>query len=182
MNFRSDDTIAGYARDAVDLRIRMVEYHQYPLARTYLRAYLQTGSDLMPDRLGPVTDDAVEAMLRIAAGAWEHGEAYVCAPAMTAIVAAAADALDLTGEIRTSDVAPSDSGVLFFPEPIYHRHLHGEVSSIGAISWSHVTTTETGRITWCIALPVRDEQLGRAARRSAHHRNRDPARRRGPRP
>ena len=46
---------------------------------------------------------------------------------MTAIVAAAAEALDLTGDLLTADVAPCDAGVLFLPEPIYHRRPTGAV-------------------------------------------------------
>ncbi|MGN9807112.1 hypothetical protein [Micromonospora sp. L32] len=35
---------------------------------------------------------------------------------MTAIIAAAAQALDLTGDVVGNDVAPSDAGVLFLPD------------------------------------------------------------------
>ena len=38
---------------------------------------------------------------------WRIGEPFVLAPAMTAIVAAAAQALDLTGEVVTEQVAPA---------------------------------------------------------------------------
>jgi hypothetical protein len=53
---------------------------------------------------------------------------------MTAVVAAAAGALDLTGETVPADLAPADLGVLFLPQPIYHRGLtgHRHVTGIGA--------------------------------------------------
>ncbi|GGJ89988.1 hypothetical protein GCM10010123_19770 [Pilimelia anulata] len=169
MNFRSGDTIAGYARDAVDLRIRMADHFRTDLARRYLRAYLDTGAEHRPDDAPPVTAEAVAAMMRITGGPWSNGEPYVCAPAMTAIVAAAADALDLTGEVLPDDIAPSDFGVLFLPEPIYQRNPFGEVTSVGAVTWARVTTPTNGRSSWCIGgwADRHDPHDPAAARRAA---------------
>ena len=50
MNFLPNDTLAGYARTAVDLRARMVDYHRSPLAAQYLQAFF--GSRLA-DRPSP---------------------------------------------------------------------------------------------------------------------------------
>lgn len=62
-------------------------------------------------------EDVQEALEWLTSLPWRHGEPCVLAPAMTAIVAAAA-ALDLTGEVLPADVAPADSGVLFLPERV----------------------------------------------------------------
>lgn len=75
---------------------------------------------------------------------WKIGEPYIVAPAMTAIIAAAAEALDLTGETLPEDIAPDDHGIIFFPEPIYHRNPTGEVCGIGAITWTQFRTTADG--------------------------------------
>lgn len=72
------------------------------------------------------------------------------APAMTAIIAAAAAALDLTGDLLTADAAPCDTGVLFLPEPIYHRYPDGHLSAVGAITWIPLTTGATRRRSWVI--------------------------------
>jgi hypothetical protein len=77
------------------------------------------------------------------------GEPFVLAPAMTAIVAAAADALDLTGEVLPADAAPTDFGALFLPEPIYCRHPTGGVSGVAALTWARMSTG--ARTAWAIA-------------------------------
>jgi hypothetical protein len=153
MPLRTETTLAGYARAAVDLRTRMIDYHRGPLAEAYLHPFLDEHINAHPEATEPVavTDDVVRAMHRITASPWQVGEPFVCAPAMTAIVAAAAEALDLTGEVLDDDAAPCDSGVLLLPEPIYHRLPGGAVSSIGAITWARTTSTGTGRSCWFIA-------------------------------
>ncbi|MGJ3224812.1 hypothetical protein ACQEUV_05475 [Micromonospora aurantiaca (nom. illeg.)] len=151
MNFLPNDTLAGYARTAVDLRARMVDYHRSPLAAQYLQPFF--GSRLA-DRPSPSSGGMAKiltAVRAITANPWRFGEPYVIAPAMTAIIAAAAAALDLTGEVLPADVAPDDGGVLFLPEPIYHCGVSGEVSSIGAITWARTTNTSSGRSFWAIA-------------------------------
>ena len=59
-------------------------------------------------------------MRNITATPWPLGEPYVVAPAMTAIVTAAAQALDLTGEALPDDIAPDNGGVTVFDD-----HLEG---------------------------------------------------------
>lgn len=86
---------------------------------------------------------------RLAGSAWRIGEPYVLAPAMTAIVAAAADALDLTGETLHEEVAPSDFGVLFLPDPIYVRKSQGQVTGIAAITWARMSSPSGS--AWAIA-------------------------------
>ena len=153
MTFRTNDTLAGYARTAVDLRTDMVNYHRTVLAEQYLQSFLHTRlARHDPDFDGTLPPKSFDAMRAITSNPWQLGEPYVIAPAMTAIVAAAAAALDLTGEVLPDDMAPDDGGgVLFLPEPIYHRHPSGAVFSIGAITWAHATNPDTGRSRWYIA-------------------------------
>jgi hypothetical protein len=81
-------------------------------------------------------------------------------------VAAAAEALDLTDEIVAKDTAPDDGGVLFLPEPIYHRGHRGDVTSIGAITWATLHNTSSGQLTWVICgWADRDDPLDPAAAR-----------------
>lgn len=103
------------------------------------------------DSGGPELSAAVtNVFTRVVHQPWQDGESYVLAPAMTAIIAAAAQALDLSGDIIGNDVAPSDAGVLFLPEPIYERRTDGRVTSLGAIAWAKFHNTESGRTGWWI--------------------------------
>ncbi|WP_433388643.1 hypothetical protein [Micromonospora sp. KLBMP9576] len=165
MSFRSESTLAGYARAAVDLRARMADHTRSRFAQQYLKAFL--GPDADATRGGPDTGArAADAFSRAAHQPWQDGEPYVLAPAMTAIIAAAAQALDLTGDIVGNDVAPSDAGVLFLPEPIYERGVHGQVTSIGAIAWAKFHNTSNGRTGWWITgWADRDDPLDPAATR-----------------
>jgi hypothetical protein len=73
---------------------------------------------------------------------------------MTAIVAAAAQALDLTGEILTADTAPTDTGVLLLPEPVYQRDPTGRFHSLGAVTWHQFPPSPARRRStagWVIA-------------------------------
>ncbi|MBM0260119.1 hypothetical protein [Micromonospora sp. 4G55] len=163
MSFRTESTLAGYARAAVDLRLRMTEYSRSRFAQQYLRAFLEPRLDHDPDYPARHSD-VLGAFTRVAHEPWQHGEPYVLAPAMTAIIAAAAQALDLTGDVVGNDVAPSDAGVLFLPEPIYERGVHGEVTSIGAITWAKWHNTGSGRTGWWITgWADRDDPLDPAA-------------------
>jgi hypothetical protein len=147
MNFLAHDTLAGYARTAVDLRSRMADYHHSPLARDWLDAFMSARS---ADTEEPPTPKVLDAIRRISAQPWRVGQPYVVAPAMTAVVAAAAQALDLIGEVLPDDIAPDDCGVLLLPEPVYQRTLTGAVTSIGAITWAKTTTVTTGVSSWFI--------------------------------
>ncbi|KAB1920953.1 hypothetical protein F8271_31545, partial [Micromonospora sp. ALFpr18c] len=183
MNFLPNDTLAGYARTAVDLRTRMVDYHRSPLAAQYLQAFFGSRLANHPSPSPAGMAKVLDAVRAITANPWRSGEPYVIAPAMTAIIAAAAAALDLTGEVLPADIAPDDGGVLFLPEPIYHRSLSGEVSSIGAITWARTTNTHSGRSFWAIAgwADHRDPHDPAAVRRRAQLADRpDLARQFGP--
>ncbi|MFC4148048.1 hypothetical protein ACFO0M_17470 [Micromonospora mangrovi] len=161
MSFQTEKTLAGYARAAVDLRLRMTDYCRGRFAQQYLRAWLEARVD---DTIGNET--VIDAFSRIAHQPWHDGEPYVLAPAMTAIIAAAAQALDLTGDTIGSDIAPSDTGVLFLPEPIYERAVSGQVTSIGAITWAKVHNRDSGRTSWWITgWADRDDPLDPAAAR-----------------
>jgi hypothetical protein len=169
VSFHHETTLAGYARAAVDLRIHMADYAYGVLDRGYLRemlasrvisAMLESG-----DEPSTVVEKAVDVIGRGTKASWTHGETFVLAPAMTAIVAAAAEALDLTGDLLTADVAPCDSGVLFLPEPIYHRRTTGTVAAIGALTWTSIATTGSGQRAWLIGSwsPLHDPQDPNAA-------------------
>jgi hypothetical protein len=111
MTFHTETTLAGYARAAVHLKTRMAEYTADPVAHAYLRASLPT--TIIPserDEPTDVTDTVIDAIGRATRAAWTDGETFVLAPAMTAIVAAAAEALDLTGDLLTADAAPATAG------------------------------------------------------------------------
>lgn len=153
MSLRLETTLAGYGRAAVDLKTRMWEVSQTTTTRNYLRALTE---DVFAhfrgeDPTSPAEDDTrlLDALVRMTSLAWRVGEPYVLAPAMTAVVAAAADALDLTGERLPADIAPTEHGVLFLPQPVYHRLPSGAVNGIGAITWARMTTTG-GRPAWAV--------------------------------
>ena len=148
MNFHTYTTLAGYARTAVGLKTRMDAYCRSTGGKRYLTAFAQAFNDNAdPDH--PATPDLIDAVHRLASSAWRVGEPYVLAPAMTAIVAAAADALDLTGETLHEQVAPGDFGVLFLPDPIYTRKPHGQITGIAAITWARLSSPSGS--AWAIA-------------------------------
>ncbi|MGN9894695.1 hypothetical protein [Micromonospora sp. L31] len=168
MSFRIESTLAGYARAAVDLRLRMAEYCRGRFAQQYLKAFLEPQLEQQADHPDQ-QDDVLGVFSRVAHQPWQDGEPYVLVPAMTAIIAAAAQALDLTGDVVSNDVAPSDAGVLFLPEPIYERGVHGQVTSIGAITWAKFHTPNSGRTGWWITgWADRDDPLDPAAARRRH--------------
>lgn len=148
MNFDPHGTLAGYARTSVNLRTRMVDYHRTRLSHDHITSFLASTPSAETPAAAP-TREMVVATHYMTSKPWELGEPYIVAPAMTAIVAAAAEALDLAGETLPEDIAPDDAGIVFFPEPIYHRGLAGEVSGIGAITWTQFRTT-SGDIGWAI--------------------------------
>ncbi|GAA3302440.1 hypothetical protein Dvina_51600 [Dactylosporangium vinaceum] len=161
MSFHHVNTLTDYARTAVDLRIRMTEAAGGKVDRAYLQE-LFAGRFAAAD--APGSDDpqaavasVVDAVARGAKAAWSVGESFVLAPAMTAVVAAAGEALDLTGDLLTAESAPCDHGVLFLPEPIYHRRPTGVVAAIGAITWASLSTVSGDRF-WliCSYSPVDD--------------------------
>ncbi|GGL92995.1 hypothetical protein [Micromonospora yangpuensis] len=147
MSFYTETTLAGYARAAVHLKTGMVGYSRTDLARQYVTTYLDT---VFATTGATPTPKVVTAVDRIAHQPWQLGDPYVLAPEMSAIVAAAAQALDLTGEVVPVDIAPSDDGVLFLPEPIYHRGPSGRITSVGAITWTRVHNSDTGSSDWWI--------------------------------
>jgi hypothetical protein len=149
LNFHTDTTLAGYARTAVGLKTRMDAYCRSTGGKRYLTAFAQAFNDNAdPDH--PATPDLIDAVHRLASSAWRVGEPYVLAPAMTAIVAAAADALDLTGETLHDQVAPGDFGVLFLPDPIYARNPRGQLIGIAAITWARLSAPSDGS-AWAVA-------------------------------
>lgn len=164
MSFRHESTLAGYARAAVDLKTRMHEVGQSRLGQQYLSEFVQ----LRLSTDGTVSDSVVDAVGAMTSAAWSVGEPYVLAPTMSAIIAAAAEALDLTGEVLPADLAPSDYGVLFLPEPLYRRRPDGQVTSVGAITWSRFTAGD--RAAWAVCgWADRDDPLDpNAARLRAH--------------
>lgn len=152
MTFRNEAALTGYARAAVAIKTRMHDFCTSTAGSEYTRAFVETlfANSPEPEPHGEATPDqkVAEVINRASGTVWAQGEAYVLAPAMTAIVAAAAEALDLTGDLLTADAAPADGGVLFLPEPIYHRNLNGQVSGIAAITWTTVSSP-SGR-SWLI--------------------------------
>ncbi|WP_431895508.1 hypothetical protein [Micromonospora haikouensis] len=152
MTLRTETTLPGYARAAVAMKTRMHEHCASTAGHEYHRAFVETRwAALFPtdgDDPADPNHKLVDVLNRANSMVWAHGEAFVIAPAMTAVVAAGAEALDLTGDLLTADAAPTDGGVLFLPEPIYHRTLTGRVSGIAAITWTTITSPR-GR-SWLI--------------------------------
>jgi hypothetical protein len=140
VSFRTHHSLAGYARAAVDLKARMHEHTQSPGFGRYIDAFLQSRLGGVEEGRPGVGQRVHDAVAQAAGAVWRVGEPFVLAPAMTAIVAAAAEALDLTGEVLTDQLAPCDWGVLFLPEPVYHRTTDGNLSSIAAITWAPVSS------------------------------------------
>ena len=153
MSLRLETTLAGYGRAAVDLKTRMWEVSQTSIARDYMRVLAEDvfAHFRREDAYAPAEGDTrmLNALVGMTSLAWRVGEPYVLAPAMTAVIAAAADALDLTGERLPGDIAPTEHGVLFLPQPVYHRLPSGAVNGIGAITWARLTTTG-GRPAWAV--------------------------------
>src|SRR5262249_10852587 len=90
MSLGTDPTLAGYARTAVTLKTRMDAYCHSTGGRRSLTAFAQAFNDnATPDQ--PATPHLIDVIHRLAASAWRVGQPYVLAPAITAIVAAAAD-------------------------------------------------------------------------------------------
>lgn len=146
MTFGNHHTLTGYARAAVDLKARMDEHVRGHGFREFLDIFLETKLPAEADhRRDRRVGDAVAGATGMV---WRVGEPFVLAPAMTAIVAAAAEALDLTGEAVTDRAAPCDWGVLFLPEPIYRRTISGQLSAMAAITWAPISSP-TGRM-WLI--------------------------------
>jgi hypothetical protein len=164
MSLHLETTLAGYARAAVDLKIRMAEFTESVRGQSYLRHFAESLLDAAPagpDQTDPEPPPAAgadagfdgklaDALERMTSLPWRHGEPYVLAPAMTAVVAAAADALDLTGDVLTSEVAPCDFGVVFLPQPIYLRNLLGRVAGVGAITWAKYSSSADGSASWAV--------------------------------
>jgi len=130
MSFHTETTLAGYARTAVSLKTRMDAYCRSSGGRHYLTTFADAFHDNAYPGQAP-TPDLIDAVHRLAGSAWRIGEPYVLAPAMTAIVAAAAaDALDLAGETLHDEVAPGDFGVAvparpeLRPQPPRTPHRH----------------------------------------------------------
>jgi len=168
LSFHTENTLVGYARAAVDLRIRMSEVVQSVADVAYLREML--AGRVIPAMLehedpSAVVESVVDAVGRATKAVWAHGDSFVLAPAMTAIIAAAAEALDLTGDLLTAEAAPCDSGVLFLPEPIYHRRPTGTLAAIGALTWAMVTA-DSGDQFWliCAYSPLQDPDDPNAAK------------------
>jgi hypothetical protein len=160
LSFHTETTLAGYARAAVDLRIRMAEVSCAATDIGYLRELL--AGRIIPAMLEhedetSVVERLVDAVGRATEAAWAHGESFVLAPAMTAIIAAAAEALDLTGDLLTAEAAPCETGVLFLPEPIYYRRPTGALAAIGALTWATLTAARGDR-SWliCSYSPLND--------------------------
>jgi hypothetical protein len=144
MSFHTETTLAGYAREAVDLKTRMHEATGTLVFRQYLAEMFEPRAD------EPLQEFALDQIERLIGVPWQVGEPYVLAPAMTAIVAAAADALDLTGEKLPAEDAPTDHGVLFLPEPVYQRRLNGSLTCLGAITWTTMRVRASGQLGWLV--------------------------------
>jgi hypothetical protein len=136
VGFQHESTLAGYARAATDARIRMAEFTTGPWFAEYVRDWYQVR--FANERRRVFRDASLADFALFSTRVWQAGQSNVVAPAMTAILAAAASALDLTGEVLTDQSAPDDHGVVFFPEPIYQRDPNGGVHAIGALTWTRV--------------------------------------------
>jgi hypothetical protein len=153
MSFRTQNTLVGLARAAVDATARMTEHNATPAASAFFADFLRhtltppRGED---DDDPQATADFTRTLVRLTSNVWQLGDPFVLAPAMTAIVAAAAEALDLTGDLLSRDVAPGDGGVLFLPEPIFVRTRAGQLTRLAAITWATAVNRDRGQSFWCV--------------------------------
>jgi hypothetical protein len=136
VGFRHETTLAGYARAATDDRIRMTEYASGPAFPEYVRDWYAVR--FAHDGQRVFRDASLADFAQLTTRVWQTGQPNVVAPAMTAILAAAASSLDLTDEVLTDDTAPDDHGIVFFPEPVYQRDPDGVLRGISAITWTRV--------------------------------------------
>lgn len=161
LTFHLENTLVGYARAAVNIKTRMADAWTSTATRNYLTELLSHAEPLSAAVSGHNLTSAASTLASAVRPSWTLGEAFVLAPAMTAIIAAAAAAaLDLTGDLLSADAAPCDTGVLFLPEPIYHRYPDGHLSAVGAITWIPITTSTHGR-SWVICAWAPPRQPGR---------------------
>ena len=150
--FLDRESLVGLARDAVHRKAWMADVTESATGRAYAREFLGAHQDTAPDApRAPVEvgERAVDAVHRMTSAPWRYGELFVLAPAMTAVVAAAAAALDLTGETLTSDIAPTDHGVLLLPEPVYYRRPDGRVVGVAALTWAKYSASSDA--AWLVA-------------------------------
>ncbi|MEV0392148.1 hypothetical protein [Polymorphospora rubra] len=175
MPFRTEHTLAGYARVAVEMKTRMRDHCATLASDQYTRAFVEARWAALPPTGDETrrTDKLTVMLNRVNSTVWAHGEAYVLAPAMTAVIAAAAQALDLSGDLLTADAAPTDTGVLFLPEPIYHRDPAGQVSGIAAITWATVASP-SGQSWLICGWADRDDPEDPHAARIRDHARQDP--------
>ncbi|MCW6004316.1 hypothetical protein K1W54_06935 [Micromonospora sp. CPCC 205371] len=136
MGFQHESTLAGYARAATDDRIRMAEYASGPWFPEHVRDWYEVR--FVQDGRRVFRDASLADFARLTTRVWQARQPNVVAPAMTAILAAAASSLDLSGEVLTDDTAPDDHGIVFFPEPVYQRDPDGGIHGISAITWTRV--------------------------------------------
>ncbi|WP_018352053.1 hypothetical protein [Longispora albida] len=142
---KTPSSLTELARTAVLAKADMTQAHTRQINRDLATYYLESryaGTGLEPGT------EAIEHLLGQIGAAWQHGTPYLIAPAMTAVVAAAAEALDLTGDTLTGHTAPGDLGTLFLPEPLYVRRVDGSVHSLAAITWARVGID--GNAVWAI--------------------------------
>ncbi|MET7949029.1 hypothetical protein [Micromonospora sp. NPDC005324] len=153
VGLRRETTYAGYARAAVNAKTLMAEHCARQGADELVSVIM---ADALTVKVNnhqwqaqtATAQSAGRTLTRQLETAWRIGEPFVVAPAMTAIIAAAAQALDLTDDLLTADTAPTDSGVLFLPEPIFIRSAAGTIRGIAAITWTTMITP-AGR-SWLI--------------------------------
>jgi hypothetical protein len=136
---RLERTLTGYARAAVDARIQMCRVAaSRPMRLSWQMMFDQMRPDDAPRKMNLNQRAMVDEAMEHTSTTWHEGEMYVVAPAMTAIVVAAGDALDVSTLVVHMDDAPSPIGIVFFPEPIYVRDVRGSLLNIAAMTWSFV--------------------------------------------
>ncbi|GIG86947.1 hypothetical protein [Plantactinospora endophytica] len=154
MTLKQEDTYVGYARASVNAKTLMAEHYARKDTDDWVSLILAGGLTVKMSnnhqwQIGTTTARVGgRTLTRQVELAWRHGEPFVVAPAMTAIVAAAAQALDLTDDLVAADTAPCDDGVLFLPQPIFVGSTSTAVRGIAAITWTTMTTP-VGR-SWMI--------------------------------
>jgi hypothetical protein len=153
VTLKLEDTYAGYARAAIHAKTLMAEHYSRKDTDEFVSLIMAHALTVKLNNQQWQTEtttahSAGRTLTRQLDVAWRAGEPFVVAPAMTAIVAAAAQALDLTDDLLTADTAPCDSGVLFLPEPIFVRSDSDGMRGIAAVTWTTMTTP-AGR-SWLI--------------------------------
>lgn len=140
MRLRDSHNVNEMARRSVEMRLQMLHYTQTDGYQKYIQAFLGTILDYDVRHLTSSDKEAIALVADSARLAWKEGQSSILAPAMTSVVAAAANALDMSDMILTWEDMPDQGGVILLPQPIYLQTIAGKRIGLSAITWTPAVT------------------------------------------